>query len=253
MMSNKWVLVTGATGSIGGVISKELAREGYNLILTGRRTSALAVLEEMARAEGVEHVCVSCDLPDYQGLLVKAVGACPNLWGLVHCAAVVNKGWLWERLVEDWLAEFRTNAEGAYYATKIVAEKLVEQGTGGRIVLMSSINSFLAYNGRSSYSASKAAVNGLTRSLAIELGIYGVTVNAISLGNYVSPMFNSPMSPSALEDVRRHTPTGRLCEGDDVVGLVTFLISERAKQINGQTIIMDGGFTIYGGIDPLWA
>jgi len=247
----KVVLVTGATGQIGGACAKKLAQEGYSLVLTGRNEKALREVQYQCELEqdfaGGETIGVAADLHEPKDIWSK-IWLRP-LYGLVHCAAVVGKGAVHLQSTDAWLDEFRMNIEIPYQLCRKVAGILVEQGTGGRIVLLSSINAFYHNAGRTAYGASKAAVDALVRQLAVELGPHGITCNTVRPGNCTLPMHNSPATEEMLESIRRRTPLLKLATPKDVAYIVSFYLSEGAGHITGTHLICDGGFSIHAGED----
>jgi len=246
----KVVLITGATGQIGRACALKLAQEDYGLVLTGRNEKVLDEVRYECKRRQVliegKIVSVAVDLrgPEGWSVLWEVV---PPLYGLVHCAAVVGKGNLWERSPLSWTNEFRMNFEVPCRLCRGVSKILVSQGTGGRIVLLSSINAFYHNFGRSSYSAAKAAVDSLVRSLAIELGPYGVTVNSVRSGNLVKAMKDSPITEEGLESVRKRTPLLKLATPEDVANIVSFYLSKGAGHVTGTHLVCDGGFSIHAG------
>ena len=246
----KVVLVTGATGQIGRACALKLAQEGYGLVLTGRNEKVLdEVRYECKRRQPLVEgriVSVAADLYEREGRQALWEVAQP-LYGFVHCAAAIGAGTVDRRPSDEWLAEFRMNVEVPYWLCRDVAGLLARRGPGGRIVLLSSINAFYHNFGRSSYSAAKAAVDSLVRSLAIELGPYGVTVNSVRPGNLVKAMEGSPATEEMLEDVRKRTPLLKLATPEDVANIVSFYLSEGAGHVTGTHLVCDGGFSIHAG------
>jgi 3-oxoacyl-[acyl-carrier protein] reductase len=140
---------------------------------------------------------------------------------------------------EQWDSVIKVNLYGSFNCTKEVVEDMIREGFG-RIVNISSISRF-GNRGQANYSASKAGLVGFTMTLAKELAKYGITVNAISPGIIDTDMAKTIPEP-IMSDLIRRIPEGRLGRPDEIASLVSFLISEKAQYINGETINVNGGF-----------
>jgi 3-oxoacyl-[acyl-carrier protein] reductase len=137
----------------------------------------------------------------------------------------------------------RVNLFGAIQVARATSEHMLRSGKGGRIINISSIIGSRGYNGMTAYSASKAGMDGLTRSLARELGRRQITVNSVAPG-YVLTEMSSVLTPVQLNQIVNRTPLGKLAEDEDVTNLVRFLLSDGARMITGQTILVDGGVSV---------
>lgn len=127
-------------------------------------------------------------------------------------------------------------------ASKVMLAQKPSENQGGRIINISSIIGTRGYNGLSAYSASKAGVDGFSRALARELGRRQITVNSVAPG-YVATEMSSTLSPSQLKQIVGRTPLGRLADEDDILNAVRFFLSDGARMVTGQTLIIDGGIS----------
>jgi len=219
--SSHTALVTGASRGIGAAIAQALAEDGYSVLAPTRAAMDLradasidAYLQTLA---GPIHV------------LVNTAGINP----ISPLAQIADDG-LRETLQVNLLAPFRLS--------RAVAPGMIESGFG-RIVNVSSIWSMVARGGRASYSMSKAALNGMTRSLAIELAPHNILVNAIAPGYVLTDLTRQNNTEAELSDISRSIPLGRLAQPAEVAAVVAFLCSPRNSYLTGQTIVVDGGYT----------
>jgi 3-oxoacyl-[acyl-carrier protein] reductase len=163
-----------------------------------------------------------------------------TLWGLVNNAGVAQTGILASFPNRETEKILKVNLFGAIQAARAASEHMLRANKGGRIINISSIIGSRGYNGMTAYSASKAGMDGLTRSLARELGRRKITVNSVAPG-YVLTEMSSVLTPVQLNQIVNRTPLGSLAEDEDVTNLVRFLLSDGARMITGQTILVDGG------------
>jgi NAD(P)-dependent dehydrogenase (short-subunit alcohol dehydrogenase family) len=214
-------LVTGASRGIGAAIAATLADEGFSVLAPTRTAldlSSDASIDRFVEAvEGPVHV------------LVNTAGINP----VAPLAKVADKD-LHDTLQTNLLAPFRLS--------KALAPRMIE-GHFGRIVNVSSILSLVTKEGRTVYSMSKAALNGLTRSLAIELAPFNILVNGVAPGYVLTDLTRQNNTEVELRDIGRAIPLGRLAQPAEVAAIVAFLCSPRNTYITGQTIVVDGGFT----------
>ena len=160
---------------------------------------------------------------------------------LVNNAAVGSDGLLTLMRPDEIHRVVAVNLEGAIHLTQCCAKVMLTQNRGN-IVSISSVNAIDGHAGVSVYSATKAALDGLTRSLARELGPAGIRVNSLAPGYFESDMVRG-LDDDARARIRRRTPLGRLATVDDIVAAVRFLLGEDSRFITGQTLVVDGGFT----------
>jgi 3-oxoacyl-[acyl-carrier protein] reductase len=239
-MSDGAVIVTGANRGIGLAIATDLVAQGFHVALFDLD---LAKLEEVAAPLGAR--AYAADVVDYAAVetAVKAVqndfGA---IYGLVNNAGMVKDGLLLRMSPEDWRRVIDVNLNGTFYCTRCVAPIMMRQRLG-RIVNISSVIGLTGNAGQANYAASKAGIIGLTKSVAKELGGRGVTCNAIAPG-FIQSAMTAALPEKVQTDMLQRIALKRFGSGQDVAGLVRFLLSEEAAYITGQTLVVDGGMVM---------
>jgi len=243
-MAKKIALVTGASGGIGAACACELARKGYTVLVHGNRgMEAANALAKALRSEGHDAHAVCCNLADSKA----AAAMCEEILRLYHrvdalvlCAGVSHTGLLTDMTDEQWHTVMDVNVSGSFYLIRALAPGMVSRREGG-IVTISSMWGRVGASCEAAYSASKAAIIGLTRALAKELGPSGVRVNCIAPGVIDTRMMDEH-SEETKALLAQETPLGRLGAGEDVAKAVAFLLGDEAAFITGQTLGVDGGY-----------
>ncbi|HMD03135.1 MAG TPA: glucose 1-dehydrogenase [Candidatus Baltobacteraceae bacterium] len=243
--AGKVAIVTGASRGIGRAIAVDLARAGASLAIVGRSRESLEATADAARAarpEAEVHIAPA-DVTD-AAAVESAVAGTLERFGRIDCA-VANAGQAVDGLIVrlkalELDAVLAVNLKSAFYLCTAVARPMMKQ-RGGSIVLVSSIVGLSGNVGQAAYAASKAGMLGLAKSVAKELGSRNVRVNAVAPG-----LIETSMTESMPEQARAHflsaIPLGRSGRPEDVSGVVTFLCSDAARYVTGQTIVVDGGF-----------
>ena len=243
LLQSKNAIVTGGSLGIGSALCLDLAKNGANVALNYRKHADEA--ETIARQindMGRKGMAIKADVSsfaDAQAMVEKVVAE----WGrldLLVCNAGINwDGVIWKMTEEQWDTVMNIDLKGYFNYIRAAAPLFREQKYG-RIVNITSINGLRGKFGQSNYSAAKAGIIGLTKTVARELGKYGVTVNAVAPGLILTAMMDA-MPEEAKQVSLSETVLGRLGEPDDVAQLVTFLCSDHARHITGEVIKVDGG------------
>lgn len=236
------VLVTGGSKGLGLAIATRLASGGYRVIALAR--SETQELRAAMTQHGEALVFQACDLADIAGIgamvgaLRRRVGP---LYGLVNNAGLGTAGLLSMMRDPDIEALVRLNTVAPLVLTKYVVRSMMAERTG-RIVNISSVVAVSGYKALAAYSATKASLEGFTRSLAREVGQLGITVNAVAPG-FVDTAMTHTLTDSEREQIARRSALRRMVEPDDVAGAVEYLLGDNARNITGITLTVDAGNT----------
>ncbi|RLD22604.1 MAG: beta-ketoacyl-ACP reductase [Bacteroidetes bacterium] len=244
-MDKKVAIVTGAAKGIGRAIAQRLVDQGCFVVLVDvdEEQGVLATNEL-----GAEHACfMPCDISkeaDVAALFQSVIGEYKKVDILVNNAGILRDKMIWKMPSEDFDAVIDVNLKGTWLMCKEAA-KVMRQQENGRIVNIAS-RAWLGNRGQTNYSASKAGVIGLTRSLALELGKYHVLVNAVAPG-----LIDTPLTQGLRGEIKQKLieaqPTKTMGRPEDVANVVAFLTSSETQFITGQTIYVDGGKSIGAG------
>ena len=233
----KNALVTGSSRGIGAACAKALHRDGYNVIINynNSENAALALAKELGCK------AIRCDVSDYEQVK-KMFDEIGGIDILVCCAGISVTGLFSDVTPEQWRRLFSINVDGVYNCIQQALPHMIHE-KAGTIVTMSSIWGITGASCEVAYSATKAAVIGLTKALAKELGPSGITVNCVAPGVIDTDM-NKNLSPEDMAALAEETPLGITGKPEDVAETVSFLVSDKARFITGQVISPNGGFLI---------
>lgn len=249
-LTNRVVLVTGASSGIGAHLARVAARAGARVVLAARRIERLQQLStEIEQAEG-QALVVALDVTD-RASVEAAFDTAEAHFGVVD--VVLNNAGIGdgkrplEISEEDWRAMLSTNLDGVWRVAQVAAQRLVKAGRGGSIVNIASILGLRVSMGYSHYSTAKAGVVHLTKSLALELSRFGIRVNAIAPGYFKTEMNEAYFeSDESKQYVRGQIPMRRLGELQELEGPFLLLASEAGSFMTGSILAVDGGHLISG-------
>ena len=248
-LKGRTAVVVGGTSGIGQAIALGLAHAGADVIATGRRPEQVKAIAAEIEAVGCRSLSIPVDVNDrasMEHLLSAALGAFGKVDILVNSAGLIKRGPTMDSSESDWHRILDTNLMGVLRACQIFGRPMLQRGYG-RIVNITSLNAFVALHEVAAYAASKAAVQSLTRSLAIEWAGQGVCVNAIAPGVFPTALNSELLWGTARgQELLMRTPMRRFGKADEVVGAAILLASDAASFITGSVVVVDGGFLASG-------
>jgi NAD(P)-dependent dehydrogenase (short-subunit alcohol dehydrogenase family) len=246
MFENKTAIVTGAAKGIGYGIALALAKEKAKVVLGDLDNPANEIAaKEIESLTGSKCTAVLCDVSkkeDAENIVKTAKEKFGTLDILVNNAGIFPYNSFLEMTENDWDKVIDINLKSVFLCSQAAAKVMKE---GGKIITISSIASLIAFDQLSHYCASKAGINGLVRSMAIELASKKINVNAVAPGAIKTPGADwESMSEEALKQTLSLIPWGRMGLPEDIANIVSFLASPGADYITGQVIVVDGGWTL---------
>ncbi len=245
-LNKRIVLVTGATGGLGTAMCKELYKDGYHVVGNYHTKEKADKWMKAMKEEGFDIQLFYGDVSDFDSagdMIRKIEQEVGPIDTLVNNAGITRDGRLINMKKEDWYAVIDTNLNSVFNCSRNVLDGMIQRKFG-RIINISSVNGQRGQFGQTNYSAAKAGMHGFTKSLAMEVAKYGITVNTISPG-YIGTDMVMAVPEKVLAQIVAQVPMGRLGGTHEVAHLVSFLASEETSFITGANYSINGGQHVY--------
>jgi 3-oxoacyl-[acyl-carrier protein] reductase len=248
MPDRRTAIVTGSARGIGAAIARRLSRDGFAVAILDLDEAACKVVSDEIKASGGEAMPVGVDVANEEAVeqavnhVVEGLGS-PTV--LVNNAGIIRDNMFFKMTVDDWDSVMNVHLRGSFLMSR-AAQKYMTESKWGRIVNLSS-TSALGNRGQANYSAAKAGLQGFTKTLAIELGKFGITVNAIAPGFIETDMTASTATRMGMsfEDFKagaaKAIPVARIGQPEDIAATVSFFVRDEASFVSGQVIYVAGG------------
>jgi len=247
-LPGKTAIVTGASGGLGASFARALAKAGARVVLAARRLEKLEALAAEIEAAGGEALAVEMDVTD-PASVEAAFATVQDTLGtpadiIVNNSGISRDNWFTRMTEEDWRAVMNTNLDGVWRVAKAGANALMEAGKPGSIINIASITALRPQHTIAAYAASKAAVDHLTRVMALESARYGIRVNAIAPGYFKTDINDEFLDSDAGESMRKRVPMRRFGKHEELAGALLLLASDAGSYMTGSTIVVDGGHVV---------
>ncbi len=240
---NKTALVAGGTSGIGLACAVALAEAGAEVTLLARNLENLRETQNAFLAKGLNCKIMALDICDVEKLEAE-IATKPAFNILVNCAGTARHSAATDTSYDDFDAVMNVNLRGAYFLTRAIAKGLIGANKGGSLINISSQMGYVGGIERAVYCASKHAVEGFTKAMAIEFGAYNIRVNSICPTFIRTPLAEQTLkNPKRLKWIEDNIKLGRIGEVEDIMGAVVYLASDASALVTGTALMVDGGWT----------
>ena len=243
MSEKKIVLITGATRGIGLAILKEMSKHNYTVLGTGTNENSVNALKNELKVNKIEGKAYLLDIKNQDSInnllenIKEDYANTPDI--LVNNAGVTNDNLLIRMDDDQWLDTIETNINSLYKVSKLFVKPMIKK-RNGRIICISSVVASTGNAGQTNYVTSKAGMIGFCKSLAKEVATRGITVNCVSPG-FIETDMTEKLNDSQKEQIFKNIPTNKMGRPEDIAYAVSYLASEKASYITGETINVNGG------------
>jgi glucose 1-dehydrogenase len=249
-LQGKRALVTGANSGIGRAIALRMAQEGAALAINfvTHQEAADEVVKQISD-DGGKAIAVQADVSDeaqVDAMFARVTGELGGLEILVNNAGMETFHTFLGMPLDAWRKVIEVDLTGAFLCAQRAARVMVQSGAGGSIVNITSVHQVIPWGGYAHYCAAKAALEMLTKTVALELAGQKVRVNTVAPGAIATPINQNVWSnPESLKDLLRKIPTERMGQPEEIAAVVAFLCSDEASYVTGASLLVDGGMTLY--------
>ena len=247
-VKGKVAVVTGASSGLGKQFAKCLAEQGCNVAIMARRVAKLEETKAECEALGVKCIAIPCDVSQYdtiKGAVDEVIKEFGKIDILINNAAVGIVDNSLDYTFENWDKMMATNVGGAFFMARECARHMIDKQYG-RIINIGSFHCVVTMNKvpRNAYTTSKGAILQMTKALASEWAKYGITVNCLGPGFFESEMQQKVGNPAYFKNIADNNPSGRQGKPGELNGTLLYLASDASTYVNGQLVLVDGGWTI---------
>ena len=239
MLKHKTILITGSSRGIGAVTARIAKSYDAHVILHGKTASK----ELKQLSDELDSPYIVCDVAD-KDAVIKEVAKFNNIDILVNNAGINPSKTFMELTNEDWQKIFEVNVIGTVNFSKAVIPEMIKRGSG-KIINIASVKGYLHISGKPAYAASKAAIMRITSSMAEEFAPHNIFINAVAPGFTETEMTKETLSSKIQSQINR-IPLKRMAKPNEIAEVILFLASDKSSYITGQTLLVDGGYSIAG-------
>ncbi|MYB77168.1 MAG: SDR family oxidoreductase [Chloroflexi bacterium] len=245
LLVGKSAIVTGAASGIGRAIALAFLREGASVLGADLNLDGLRETADRAMVHGSPFLTQRCDVTqraDVEATVERAVAEFGKLDIMAAIAGIALEHDFVDIKDDDWHRVAAVNMHGVYICDQVAARQMVEQGHGGRIINMSSVNGLMGEEELAAYNTSKGAVTLLTKSAAIDLAKHEITVNCLAPGYIRTPLTDESIADEAwINEYLKRVPFRRVGEPEEVADCAVFLASDLSRYVTGHALVVDGG------------